>query len=272
MAQSQGQDDVLHYCTNNLNQYTATDDAAGCAATAAEQFKYYPDGHPEQNDGNLLENGAFKYTWDAENRLVSVAPASSPVESSKRLFFEYDYEGRRVRKRVEIWQPGTGNWELETDHHFVYDGWNVVLVLDGDGEPVRRYTWGLDLSGQSGRVAAAGIHGAGGIGGLLSVEELDGDNPKRYWFSYGANGNVGQIIYDRAGYGYRLVARYEYAPYGNELVAAEVDSSGYVNANPFRFSTKWYDAETGLYYYGHRYYSPRLGRWLSRDPIEEAGG
>ncbi|MBQ7478876.1 MAG: hypothetical protein IJT01_08240, partial [Selenomonadaceae bacterium] len=38
------------------------------------------------------------------------------------------------------------------------------------------------------------------------------------------------------------------------------------------FSTKYYDAETGLYYYGYRYYSPDLGRWLTRDPIEEDGG
>ena len=36
-----------------------------------------------------------------------------------------------------------------------------------------------------------------------------------------------------------------------------------------RFSTKYYDAETDLYYYGYRYYSPSLGRWISRDPITE---
>ena len=40
----------------------------------------------------------------------------------------------------------------------------------------------------------------------------------------------------------------------------------------FRFSTKYHDAETGLYYYGYRFYSPSLMRWLNRDPIEEEGG
>jgi RHS repeat-associated protein len=44
------------------------------------------------------------------------------------------------------------------------------------------------------------------------------------------------------------------------------------NANPFRFSTKYTDNETGLLYYGYRYYQPQTGRWLSRDPIEEQGG
>jgi len=31
--------------------------------------------------------------------------------------------------------------------------------------------------------------------------------------------------------------------------------------NPFRFSTKFQDDETGLLYYGHRYYEPGTGRW-----------
>jgi RHS repeat-associated protein len=42
--------------------------------------------------------------------------------------------------------------------------------------------------------------------------------------------------------------------------------------NPFRFSSEYFDQETGLVYYNFRYYSPDLGRWLSRDPIEEEGG
>ncbi len=41
---------------------------------------------------------------------------------------------------------------------------------------------------------------------------------------------------------------------------------------PHRFSTKYFDLETGLYYYGYRNYSPTLMRWLTRDPIEEDGG
>ena len=44
------------------------------------------------------------------------------------------------------------------------------------------------------------------------------------------------------------------------------------NANPYRFSSKYLDAETGFYYYGYRYYDPAMGRWLSRDPIGEQGG
>lgn len=64
-----------------------------------------------------------------------------------------------------------------------------------------------------------------------------------------------------------VTTRYRYGPFG-ELVE---EQEGGIE-NPFRFSTKYYDKETGLCYYGYRYYRPDCGRWLSKDPIEEEGG
>jgi RHS repeat-associated protein len=64
------------------------------------------------------------------------------------------------------------------------------------------------------------------------------------------------------------LAHYEFDPYGNTIVASGTQAV----ANQFRFSTKYTDDETRLLYYGHRYYSQQLGRWVSRDPIAEAGG
>jgi len=43
-----------------------------------------------------------------------------------------------------------------------------------------------------------------------------------------------------------------------------------VRSNPFTFSTKYRDEETGLVYYGLRYYNAGTGRWLSRDPMQES--
>ncbi|WLE97272.1 MAG: RHS repeat-associated core domain-containing protein [Candidatus Electrothrix communis] len=65
-----------------------------------------------------------------------------------------------------------------------------------------------------------------------------------------------------------VAAAYEYAPFGGLTSAMGT----YAATNPFRFSSKYADDVTGLYYYGYRYYSPELGRWLSRDPIGEDGG
>ena len=66
----------------------------------------------------------------------------------------------------------------------------------------------------------------------------------------------------------QIVAEYEYGPFG-ELIQATGKMAKEFN---ILFSTKYYDWETGLYYYGYRYYSPTIGRWLSRDPIGEKGG
>jgi RHS repeat-associated protein len=41
---------------------------------------------------------------------------------------------------------------------------------------------------------------------------------------------------------------------------------------PFMFSTKQYDTETGLQYFGYRFYNPSVGRWITRDPLGELGG
>ena len=55
--------------------------------------------------------------------------------------------------------------------------------------------------------------------------------------------------------------------------AAVVASSGpMAKSNPFRFSTKWWDDETGIGWWGYRFYDPGTGRWVGRDPITERGG
>ena len=42
--------------------------------------------------------------------------------------------------------------------------------------------------------------------------------------------------------------------------------------NPIRFQGQYHDHETGLHYNRYRYYDPRVGRFVSKDPISYAGG
>jgi RHS repeat-associated protein len=56
-------------------------------------------------------------------------------------------------------------------------------------------------------------------------------------------------------------------PYGR----ARVDSASRIDL-PLRFPGHYHDAETGLHYNRHRYYSPELGRYLQSDPVGLAGG
>jgi len=79
----------------------------------------------------------------------------------------------------------------------------------------------------------------------------------------GAGGGIFAVIKDGA-----IAAHYEYSPFG-EVTA---QSGGMADDFAFRFSTKYYENETGIVHYEKRPYSPSLDRWLSRDPIAERGG
>ncbi|MGI6346001.1 MAG: RHS repeat domain-containing protein [Limisphaerales bacterium] len=101
-----------------------------------------------------------------------------------------------------------------------------------------------------------------GIGGLLMVNAGSGGV---HFPAYDLNGNVMGLVSAADGI---ISAKYEYGPFG-EVFCSVGDMA---KVSPFQFSTKYTDSETDLVYYGYRYYSPALGRWLSRDPIEEQGG
>ncbi len=112
----------------------------------------------------------------------------------------------------------------------------------------------MDLSGS--------MQGAGGVGGLLLV--TDHSALANFFPTYDGNGNVSEYL-DSTG---TVQAHYEYDPFGRTTVATGTKAQDFSH----RFSTKPLDAETGLYYYGYRYYDPVTGRWPSRDPIGERGG
>ena len=65
-----------------------------------------------------------------------------------------------------------------------------------------------------------------------------------------------------------LSAVLEYDAFGQEVRSTGPAS----DLAPFHFSTKFTDQESGLNYYGYRYYDSAKGRWLNRDPIGETGG
>jgi RHS repeat-associated protein len=61
------------------------------------------------------------------------------------------------------------------------------------------------------------------------------------------------------------VASYRYDPYGNTTSS----SGSLATANVYRFSSKAIHVNSGMYYYGHRFYDPNLQRWLNRDPLSD---
>ena len=57
----------------------------------------------------------------------------------------------------------------------------------------------------------------------------------------------------------------EYVPFGEVFIEERNNTWN----TPYLFNAKEFDEETGMYYYGARYYEPRLSLWMSADPIQE---
>jgi len=213
-------------------------------------------------DGNLTSDGRWTYMWDAENRLIRVQSRSdTPQASWRRVEWQYDALGRRIRQTTWMWNTNSGTWQVGEDLKFVSDplffGRHIVELRATDNALVRSYVWGLDLSGT--------MDGAGGVGGLLWLTHHTGPNAGTHFAAYDGNGNI--VALSAASDG-SVSARYEYGPF-----AEPIRLTGPAAAmNRFRFSTKRTDPTTDLVLYEYRAYSPSLGRWLSRDPIEEEGG
>ena len=99
------------------------------------------------DDGGLTDDGTFTYTWNGENRLITITP-KTPAVGDKKLEFLYDYMGRRARKITTAWDGST--WQSDETRFFVYDGWNLIEELDGTGAVTASYVHGLDFRRVSG--------------------------------------------------------------------------------------------------------------------------
>jgi len=214
--------------------------------------------------GRLAEDSGQRYFWDAEDRLLRVeSKILTPSGKSIQVKNCYDYAGRRIKKTV------SENGVIVREHDFYYD--QVLLdgshadhgvmvaekVVSGGATTEYEYVWGLDINGA--------YQGLGGVGGLLAV--VDKTNLKTYLPTSDARGTIHSLIDAATG---SVVAEFSYDPYGRQLCSTKSSSSGI--HMPFKFQSKYYDQEFGLYNFGLRFYDPSTCKWLNRDPIAEDGG
>ncbi len=208
-----------------------------------------PEAFTYDADGNLTQDSRFRYEWDAENRMT-LAETRTNLQSATprvRLTFGYDNQGRRVRKTVE---SGFTGWGYTTTNAttFVWAGWLPIAEI-GVGF-TNLTTWALDVSGS--------LQGAGGIGGLAAVTR----NDTVYFACADAGGNVTEYVNTNG----TVVAHWHYNPFGKAVVA----SGPMRDSFSFGFSSKIFDQETGLGFWGLRYFAPSLGRFASRDLMGES--
>jgi len=147
--------------------------------------------------------------------------------------YVYDARGRRVAKVVD-----------GVLTHYIYDTqYRVLEEHAADGVLLARYTYGT------------------GMDEPLTMER--GGNT--YYYHRDGLGSITEVT-DASS---TLVERYEYDVYGAVTIfdGSGVTLTGSAIGNPYLFTGRRYDPESGNYYYRARIYSPRLGRFLSQDPL-----
>jgi RHS repeat-associated protein len=205
------------------------------SASPSESFTYDDDGSMTQ--GYTPDGYKFAALYDAENRLMSLEYTDAQGIVQKT---EYYYNGNGFLAQIKKKE----NNVAISDVLIIRNGFPPVQERDGSNNVTREYTWGLDMGG--------------GIGGLLNLREGGSD----YSYLYDGKGNVMALIDSTES----IVASYRYDAFGKLLKETGTFDQ------PFRFSTKRYDDQAGLYNFGYRYYNPAISRWMTRDPLGEAGG
>jgi len=185
------------------------------------------------------------YSYDANGNLTG------KTDSTGTTTYAWDFENRPASTTL----PGTtGTVTFKYDPlgrriqksstagttNYAYDGDNVVEQISSTGTAGLRYTQGLGIDEPLAmyRSGVASYYHADGLGSIVALTNSTGFPSSAY-------------LYDS---------------FGN-LVA----SAGNV-VNPFRYTAREFDPETGLYYYRARYYAPNVGRFVSEDPIGFSAG
>lgn len=189
----------------------------------------------EQDDDGIIIEWIYEYDYD--NRLVKVVKTED--FETKTVTFKYDPFGRRIEKRVE-------EADKAKVYTYVYDNEDIIFEYltktGGKKEKVETTRY---------------VHGPG-IDEPLAIEQ------KGKVYCYHADG-LGSIVSltDEKG---KVVQSYEYSAFG------EIKRHGNKVKQPYSYTGREYDEETGLYFYRARYYDPAVGRFISKDPIGFAGG
>ncbi len=103
------------------------------------------------------------------------------------------------------------------------------------------------------------VVGSSGTGGHPPLALAQGTS--LYCYGVDFNKNVSEV-FDAQG---TIAAAYDYSPYGTATRTGRL-------VQPVQWSGEMHDEELALAYYNYRYYNPKDGRWINRDPIAEEGG
>jgi len=204
------------------------------------------------SNNRLISYNGFSYTYDANGNMIS----KTDTDLSQVTSYQYDYEnklkridypdgtyseyrydpfGNRIKKDVN----GTVTW-------FVYDLIKIKMLPD----LIAEYDGG-------GALVAGYTHGPG-IDDVISMRR-GGDS---YYYFKDALGSITSLNDSSE----TTVNNYEYDAFGSVFSKTELA------VNPYGFTGRLLDNESGLMYYRIRYYDANVGRFINEDPIGLLGG
>jgi RHS repeat-associated protein len=208
------------------------------------------------NGSNRIE----PYTHDAHGNMTSMPHLAAMIWNFKdelqqadlggggTAYYVYDGAGQRVRKVVESQNGARQKERVYLGGFEVYREYNGAAVgLERESLHV------LDDKQRIALVETQTIQNGNAINGPESLQ--------RYQFGNHLGSSSVELGKDGA-----MIAYEEYHPYGTTSFLAG-RSAAEVSFRRYRYSGKERDEETGLCYFGARYYACWLGRWTSCDPL-----
>lgn len=222
-------------------------------------YSYDPNGNLIQkttcNDNEGSDGGYIteSYQYDALDRLIAFE------NESVRATYSYDENNRRLSKSIyrkddADRKNNSGDWLLDDSTRYLYQGQNDIGALNDRGDVIELRLLGIGKGAE--------------IGASVSIEIGN----EIYAPIHDHAGNIACILNSEDG---SVADVYKYSAFGEELFEELFNDSISKDGepiSPWRFSSKRHDGESGLVYFGRRYYSPSIGRWSSQDPLGRDGG
>ncbi|MDB4526773.1 RHS repeat-associated core domain-containing protein, partial [bacterium] len=221
---------------NKANEITSISPTSG--AGAAVQPVYDKAGNMTTMPQPADWESGYDCTWDAWNRLVKIEDGATTVAE-----YRYDALTRRISQATSA----------GSRRYFYNNQWRVIEEWDTTGTTDREY-----------------VYNPADRWNLIRRKYTDSSPLDtthyvlRDFLDPVAIINTSGVVQER--YGYDAFGPVRFMDAGFATLTNSAHGWNWL------FHGEFLDTNTGLYNYGYRYYHPQLGRWPSRDPIEEAGG
>ena len=194
-------------------------------------------------NGNLTDEGlSRRMTWDHSDRMTTFVIHDNNGNNSVESNYIYDAGGMRVAKKTK--KGTTAFLTIYIDGLFEH---SIDLTQSKENNH-------LHILDDKSRIA------------VVRVGDAMGDNKPAIQYHLGDHlGSSSICVGGNDATGSSKISCEEYYAYGETSFGSHAKKR-------YRYSGKERDEESGMYYYGARYYLPWIGRWTSCDPIGVEGG